>query len=73
MGFNSNVYSIVTSGLSLLFFYTFFTALLPSSVYRRLQCTLEKAERLLSNTGYELCDDVEYLSEFRRIKGDFEG
>ena len=73
MGFNSNVYGIVTSGLSLLFFYTFFGALVPSSVYRRLQRTLEKADRLLCNTGYEFCDDTEYLNVFRCIKGDFEG
>lgn len=73
MGINLNVYGAVTSGLGLLFFYTFFSVLLPSSVYCRLQGTLEKAERLLSNTGYEFSDDTEYVNELRLIKGDLEG
>lgn len=73
MVFNFNVFGAITSGLGLFFFYTFFSVLLPSSVYCRLQGTLEKAERLLSNTGYEYNDDTEYLNDFQLIKGGLEG
>lgn len=50
MGINLNVFGAVPSGLNLLFFYTFLSCLLPSSMYRRLEGTLGKAERVLHNT-----------------------